>query len=109
MEPPPTGYVLFVAQMTVKMRHERPDKEHRQTEVVQQIGKVWRDRLSDTQRNYYNDTAEQIKREYQLQKMEYRATGSFRPSEKFEKMEDNCRGLSLAFRNYASLDSCCWF
>ncbi len=29
-EPPPSGYVIFVGQMTTKIRHDRPDDHHNQ-------------------------------------------------------------------------------
>ena len=33
-EPPPSGYVVFVGQMTTKIRHDRPDDHHNQVKGV---------------------------------------------------------------------------
>ena len=41
-EPPPSGYVIFVGQMTTKIRHDRPNELHNQTKAVQEISKIWR-------------------------------------------------------------------
>jgi hypothetical protein len=125
-EPPPTGYVVFVGQMTTKIRHDRPNVPHDQakgkkknqrrsylflcrpttvfrvthstpllynvpqiiitTLVVQEISKLWRIGMSEQDRNYYNDFAMDAKNEYERQVIEYRATGKFTPSQKFDKL-----------------------
>jgi hypothetical protein len=36
-EPPPSGYVVFVGQMTTKIRHDRPDDHHNQIEGMMEI------------------------------------------------------------------------
>ena len=86
-EPPPTGYVIFVAQMTTKIRHDRPDDPHKQTKVVQEISKIWKLGMTDSDREYYNDFAREAREEYQRLHQEYRATGRYQPSHKFEKLK----------------------
>ena len=39
-EPPPSGYVIFVGQMTTKIRHDRPDEPHNQIKGT--VGSVMR-------------------------------------------------------------------
>jgi hypothetical protein len=125
-EPPPTGYVVFVGQMTTKIRHDRPNVPHDQAKgktnesvyvpansgschsfthstpllynvpqiittttlliVVQEISKLWRIGMSELDRQYYNDFAMDAKNEYERQVIEYRATGKFTPSQKFDKL-----------------------
>jgi hypothetical protein len=85
-EPPPSGYVIFVGQMTTKIRHDRPDDHHNQIKVVKEIGKIWRFGISEQEREYYNDFAKQVREEYQEQFREYRATGRFTPSKRFKRL-----------------------
>ncbi|EEC46945.1 predicted protein [Phaeodactylum tricornutum CCAP 1055/1] len=82
-EPPSSGYIIFLGQMTTKMRHDRPNEQHSQTRVVQEISKMWRIGLSDEERQYYADFCEQARVEYKQQDLEFRATGTFKPSEEF--------------------------
>jgi len=86
-EPPLTGYIVFVGQMTAKIRHDRPNVPHNQTAVVQEISKLWRISLSDEDRDYYNKFAELGRKEYSKMYMEYRATGTFRPSRYYVKLQ----------------------
>ena len=86
-EPPPTGYVIFVSQMTTKIRHDRPDEPHKQTRVIQEISKIWKLGMTDSDREYYNDFAREAREEYQQLHQEYRATGRYQPSHKFEKLK----------------------
>jgi HMG (high mobility group) box len=85
-EPPLSGYVVFVGQMTTKIRHDRPNERHNQTRVIQEISKTWRISLTDHERRYYNEYCEQARMEYRKQHLEYRATGRYTPSETFEKV-----------------------
>jgi hypothetical protein len=80
-EPCQSGYIVFVSQMTAKIRNDRPNEEHDQTKCVQEISKMWRMGLTDAERKYYK-----AKMEYRKQSMEYRATGFYRPSTQFEKL-----------------------
>ena len=87
-EPPSSGYVLFVAQMTTKIRHDRgaEDARHNQIEAVGEISRMWKYDMSDQDRQYYITFAREAKSEYMHQLREFRATGSFRPSKKFAKL-----------------------
>ena len=93
-EPPPSGYILFVGHLTTKLRHDRPHERHEQTKVVQEISILWRIGLTDADRQYYSDFSEQARAEYKQQWMEFRATGAYTPSTRFEKVP----GVNLWFR-----------
>ena len=86
-EPPQTGYVFFVGQMTTKIRHDRPDEPHNQTKVVQEISKIWKFGMAESEREYYNEAAREARVEYQRLHQEYRATGRYQPSTKFVKLK----------------------
>ena len=74
-DPPPSGYIIFVGQMTCKRRHDHPDQPHHQPTVMQDIARVWKDEMSDSDRQHYLDFAKEAQAEYGQQQMEYRATG----------------------------------
>ena len=88
-EPPPSGYVLFLGQMTTKLRHDRYQRDktkrvqHDQTKLVQEISNMWKTSLNDRDREYYHNFYVELKKEYQQQLMEYRATGYYTPSTKY--------------------------
>jgi hypothetical protein len=84
-EPPPSGYIIFLGQMTTKIRHDRPNARHNQAEIMPEISKMWRKALSQEEQKFYNDVADNIRLEFKKQHMEFRATGSFTPSENFER------------------------
>lgn len=86
-EPPSSGYVVFVGQMTTKIRHDRPHQQHDQSKVVQEISKIWKHVLMDEEKYYYNSFAADVKNEYKEQNMEFRATGVYTPSERFVRVE----------------------
>jgi hypothetical protein len=97
-EPPSSGYVLFVAQMTAKMRHDRgPEVTHNQIEAVGEISRMWKYDMTDADRVYYVIFAREAKAEYLHQLREFRATGSFRPSKKFEKLLGDGPSVRLAW------------
>jgi hypothetical protein len=50
-----------------------------------EISKMWRKALSQEEQTFYNDVAENIRMEFKKQHMEFRATGSFTPSDNFER------------------------
>ena len=87
-EPPLSGYIIFIGQMTVKRRHDNPHEPHHQPTVVQDISKIWKDKMTNTDRQYYKDFASQAQIEYKKQLQEFKATGQYQPSEKFERMEN---------------------
>ena len=84
-EPPPSGYTIFVGQMTCKIRHDRPNEPHDQTRVMQEISTYWKHVMTDNQRQDYIDFADDARDEYLQQLRQFRATGTFTPSERFEK------------------------
>ena len=86
-EPPQTGYVIFVFQMTTKIRNDRPNEPHRQTEVVKEISKIWKLGMEECDRVYYNEFAREARDEYNQLLQEYRATGRYQQSRKFEKLQ----------------------
>ena len=113
-EPPPSGYSIFIYQMTTKIRHDRPNEPHNQVKgkrcasgfllhenqcythistaefifaVVKEISKVWKFGISEKDRQYYNDFAREAREEYQAQHREFRATGQYTPSKSFLKLE----------------------
>ena len=89
LEPPTTGYTLFVFLMTTKFRHDRGiEAEHSQTAAMQEISKIWRNQIKEAEQEYYNEMALEIRKEYQDQVLEFRATNSFRPSARFIKLGD---------------------
>lgn len=91
-EPPPSGYVLFVAMMTCKIRHDRPNAHHDQIRVVKEISKIWKYAMTDADRDYYIDFAAQAKEEYDKQHEEFRATGSYKPSKIFTRLGNDANG-----------------
>jgi hypothetical protein len=103
-EPPPSGYIVFVGQMTTKIRHDRSNEQHNQTKVVQEISKMWRLALSEQDRKYYNDFSEQARKEYERQHLEFRATGHYTPSEVFEKVDGTGLWLRKKFSEKNALE-----
>jgi hypothetical protein len=94
-EPPPSGYVVFLGQMTTKRRHDRRDERHDQTRLVQEISRLWRHALTEEDREYYHQFCLDVRKEYRKQHLEYRATGYYTPSEHFER---NMEGTGLWLR-----------
>jgi hypothetical protein len=104
-EPPPSGYVIFLGQMTTKLRYDRYIKnkknnsnknnnhmKHDQTKMVQEISKMWKVTLTDQDREYYHVFVMNLKKEYHKQLIEYRATGYYTPSSKYVR---NNNGIGL--------------
>mmetsp|Transcript_15384 Transcript_15384/g.42666 ORF Transcript_15384/g.42666 Transcript_15384/m.42666 type:complete len:321 (+) Transcript_15384:106-1068(+) len=87
-EPPISGWGVFINQMTVKMRHDRPNERHDQTKVVQQLAKIWRVGMSQDEREYFTKFADDARKEFEQQVIEYRATGSYKPSKYFKRIEN---------------------
>lgn len=87
-EAPISGYVIFVGQMTTKIRHDRPNEIHNQIKAVQEISKLWRVTLNDIDRKYYNYFSDEARKEYRNQHMEYRATGYYTVSTTFQKLNN---------------------
>ena len=89
IEPPPSGYIIFLGQMTTKLRHDSFKRnqtnriKHDQTKMVQEISNMWKSSLNDNDREYYHNFYVQLKKEYLQQLMEYRSTGYYTPSTKY--------------------------
>eukprot|EP00536_Pseudo-nitzschia_multiseries_P007942 jgi/Psemu1/287468/fgenesh1_pg.192_\ len=88
-EPPISGWCVYINQMTVKMRHDRPNERHDQTKVIQQLAKIWRVGMSQEGRDYFTKFAEDARKEFEQQVIEYRATGSYKPSKHFQRLENS--------------------
>jgi len=104
-EPPLSGYILFLAQMTAKIKHDaiqrrriggnqiddeddilNDEPQHDQIKVVREISKIWRFGLKSEEKQYYLDFAMSAKLEYNYQIREFRATGGYTPSSTFMKL-----------------------
>jgi len=103
-EPPPSGYVIFIAQMTTKMRHDRPNVHHNQIAVVQEISKIWKYQMSDHDRDYYNEFARDLREEYEQQHTEFRATGAYKHSRIFEKLQGDGPWVRIALHEKNALE-----
>lgn len=113
-EPPPSGYVLFIAQMTTKIRHDRPNAHHNQIKVVREISKIWKYGMTEADREYYNEFAREAREEYERQHEEFRATGSYQPSCVFTRLgggdgpwvrisEEDRNGLEREIASYGTV------
>mmetsp|Transcript_31562 Transcript_31562/g.65611 ORF Transcript_31562/g.65611 Transcript_31562/m.65611 type:complete len:413 (+) Transcript_31562:131-1369(+) len=85
--PPEQGYLIFVSQMTTKLRHDNPDRHHDQISAIRRISPMWHS-MSEEERGHYNDLARDAKEEYAELLREYRATGSYGPFRCIEKVRD---------------------
>jgi len=103
-EPPLSGYVVFITQMTTKVRHGRPNERHDQISVVKQISKMWKYGLSSKDRTYYNDFARESREEYQRQHTEFRATGTYSPSAMFERIDGDGPWVKSAYHEKNALE-----
>ena len=103
-EPPPSGYVIFIAQMTTKIRHDRPKVHHNQIKVVREISKIWKYGMSDADRDYYNIFAKETREEFEKQHAEYRATGSFKPSKVFKRLHGDGPWIRIAYHEKNALE-----
>lgn len=83
---PPSGYIVFVGQLTCKRRHDNPNKQHHQPTVMQDIARVWKEDMADCDREYYMEFAKEAQVEYGQQQMEYRATGFCTASRTFIRL-----------------------
>ena len=51
-EPPTTGYVIYVSQMTTKLRHDNPERHHNQISAVKRISAMWNN-MPEKEREHY--------------------------------------------------------
>lgn len=86
-EPPSAGYVIYVSQMTTKLRHDNPDRHHNQISAVRRISNMWNN-LSEKEREHYINLARDARSEYEHQLLQYRSTGQWSPSTKFTRLRN---------------------
>jgi hypothetical protein len=55
---------------------------------MQEVSKLWRIGLTEDERRYYNQFANDARDEYNRQMIEYRATGSYTPNQEFVKLPE---------------------
>jgi len=105
--PPHTGYLCFVAQMTMKLRHDSyfrskdnegdsndsSEETDNHTLLTEQVSERW-NALTPTEKQNYTMFAASARDEYKAQEEEYKVRGSYRPSSIFEKVS----GTNLWFR-----------
>lgn len=87
--PPKSAYAVFLALKSVKIRHDRPNERYHQTKAVQEISRIWRDQISEAEKQYYEDMSDLLQKEFEWQSLEFRATGTFTPSTVFDKLGEN--------------------
>ena len=97
-EPPQTGYVIYVSQMTTKIRHDNPNRPHDQIAAIRWISSMWNE-LPSRQKEHYVIMAKEGRMEYEDRVLEYRATGDWSPYTTFTRLTTNkngvdCRGLN---------------
>lgn len=86
-EPPFSSYVLFLSQMTTKLRHDRgPQQKHNQMDAVAEISRRWKYDLTEMDRDHYTRSVRDMRKEYVHQLQEFRATGHYTPSVRFGKL-----------------------
>jgi hypothetical protein len=77
-EPPNSGYVIYVSQMTTKLRYNNPKRHHNQINAVRKISSLWH-AMTEQDRGHYKQLAKDATREYEDRRIEYRATGIWTP------------------------------
>lgn len=77
-EPPISSYVIFVSQMTTKLRNDNPDRHYNQAVASKRIAALW-NKLSEGDKRHYDDLLRDSRAEYESRILEYRATGKWSP------------------------------
>jgi len=103
-EPPQTGYVIYVSQMTTKVRHDNPHRVHNQIAAIRWISSMWNE-LSPRDRTHYVNLAKDARTEYEERLLEYRATGSWSPYTTFTRLMTNKNGVDCRGMNERSTGS----
>ncbi len=93
-KPPDSGYVIYVSQMTTKLRRDNPNRHHNQINAVRKISSMW-NAMSDGERGYYKRLAKDATKEYEDRLIEYRATGSWAPYSVIERLSRNKNGVEV--------------
>ena len=99
-KPPDAGYILYVSQMTTKLRHDNPDRHHNQISAIRRISALWH-KLTDDEKGHYNQLARDAIAEYNLRLREYRATGGWREFTVIERLR-NKNGVEEVTRDRSS-------
>ncbi len=103
-EPPQTGYVIYVSQMTTKIRHDHPDRPHNQIAAIQWISSMWNE-LPHRQKEHYVRLAKEGRAEYDDRLLEYRATGHWSPFTTITRLMHNKNGVECRGANERSTGS----
>ncbi|KAL9184089.1 hypothetical protein ACHAXT_002175 [Thalassiosira profunda] len=90
-EPPKLGYVIYLSQMTTKLRHDNPDRHHNQIMAVRTISAKW-NALPDPEKEHYVSLARDARGEYEDRLREYRATGHWSPYAAIARLDNNKNG-----------------
>jgi hypothetical protein len=96
-EPPPTGYVIYVSQMTTKLRHDNPNRRHDQISAMRRISKMW-NCLSEEEKDHYSRLAADAQLEYKSRVREYRATGAWQEFTVIERLKNKIECPEEVFR-----------
>lgn len=95
-EPPSTGYFVYLLQMTYKIRYDRKvlynRTDHDQAQITKYVSQLWGCALNKEERHRYNNFAKESRMEYDYQLRQFRATGYYIPSLRFEKMDPSRSG-----------------
>ncbi|KAL7529627.1 hypothetical protein ACHAWF_003058 [Thalassiosira exigua] len=94
-EVPGTGYIMYVSQMTTKLRHDNPNRRHDQIAAVRRISSMWKV-LPEAEREHYVRLARDARREYDDRLVEYRATGSWSPFTCIDRLGRNKDGTTFS-------------
>merc|ERR1712232_673930 len=82
--------------MTYKIRYDRKvlynRTDHDQAQITKYVSQLWGSALSQEERDRYNSFAKEARMEYDYQLRQFRATGGFIPSTRFEKMDPTRSG-----------------
>lgn len=91
-EPPSSGYVIFVSQMTTKLRYDNPNRHHNQINAVRKISALWNG-MGTREREHYKCLARDATCEYEDRLLEYRATGSWTAYSCIQRLDKNKNGV----------------
>jgi hypothetical protein len=62
-EPLMTKYVIYVSQMTTKLRHDNPERHHDQISAIRRISNMW-NKLAPADMAHYSTMAREAHAEY---------------------------------------------
>ena len=91
--PPQSGFNIWQTHYSLKLKYE--DDSSKKTF---DLGKIWRLEVSEGDKDYYSDTAKEIKKECTEQFQEFCATSSYRESENFCQNSFYVKSENLIFK-----------